>query len=66
MNVDLILDFGEIWCIYVGIGGSEEQAKFSFPVAIIIACRAKFKKSYLTQFWLELPRSYAQIEALDV
>ena len=50
----------------VEIGGSKEQAKFDFPVATVTACRAKFKKSYLTQFWLELSRSYAQIEAPSV
>ena len=48
------------------IGESEEQAKFGFPVAAVTAYRANFKKSYLTQFWSELPHSYAQIEAPDV
>ena len=42
------------------------QAKFGFHVATVIACRAKFKKSYLTQFWLELSYSCSQIEAPDV
>ena len=32
------------------IGGSKEQAKFGFPTTIVTACRANFKKSYLTQF----------------
>ena len=32
------------------IGGSEEQAKFGFLIATIIACRANFEKSYMTQF----------------
>ena len=32
------------------IGESEEQAKFSFPVAAVTAYRANFEKSYLTQF----------------
>ena len=50
MNLDPILDFGESWCIKCRDCGSDEQAKFGFPVAIITACRAKFKKSYLTQF----------------
>ena len=67
MNLDLILAFGEIWCIkWKKIGKSEEQAKFGFPVAAVIAYRANFKKSYLTQFWSELPHSCAQIEAPDV
>ena len=48
------------------IDESEEQAKFGFPVAAITAYKANFEKSYLTQFWLELPHSYAQIEAPDV
>ena len=48
------------------IGESEEQAKFGFPVAAVTACRANFEKSYLTQFWLELSYSCAQIEAPDV
>ena len=34
----------------VEIGGSEEQVEFSFPAANVTACKAKFKKSYLTQF----------------
>ena len=42
------------------------QAKFGFHVATVIACRAKFKKSYLTQFLLELSYSCSQIEAPDV
>ena len=50
----------------VEIGRSDEQAKFGFPVATVIACRANFKKSYITQFWSELSYSCAQIEALDV
>ena len=50
MNLYLILAFGEIeGALNVEIGGSEEQAKFGFPVATITACKAKFKKSYLTQ-----------------
>ena len=48
------------------IDESEEQAKFGFPVIAVTAYRANFEKSYLTQFWLELPHSCAQIEALDV
>ena len=48
------------------IGGSEEQAKFSFPATAVIACKANFEKSYLTQLWSELSHSYAQIEAPDV
>ena len=50
----------------VEIGGSEEQAKFNFPVTTVTACRAKFKKSHLTQFLSELSRSCAQIETPDV
>ena len=50
----------------VEIGGSEEQAKFGFLVAAVTACRANFKKSYPTQFQLELSYSCAQIEAPDV
>ena len=57
MNLDLILAFGE---------ESKEQAKFGFPVTAVTACRANFKKSYITQFWSELSYSCAQIEALDV
>ena len=48
------------------IDESEEQAKFGFSITVVTACRANFEKSYLTQFWLELSHSYAQIEALDV
>ena len=50
----------------VEIGGSEKQVKFGFLIATVTACKANFKKSYLTQFWLELSRSCAQIEAPDV
>ena len=57
MNLDLILAFGE---------ESKEQAKFGFPVTAVTACRANFKKSYLTQFWSEFSHFYAQIEALGV
>ena len=57
---------GKSGVLNVKIGGSEEQAKFGFPVTTITTYKANFKKSYLTQFWLELSRSYAQIEALDV
>ena len=48
MNLDPILDFGEFGALNVEIGGSKEHAKFDFPVAIVTACKAKFKKSYLT------------------
>ena len=44
MNLDLILDFGEIWYINVEIGGSEEQAKFGFLVITATTCKANFKK----------------------
>ena len=57
---------GKSGALNVEIGGSEEQAKFGFSVATVIACKAKFKKSYLTQFWSELSCSCAQNEALDV
>ena len=48
------------------IGGSEEQAKFNFPVAVVTACRVNFKKSYLIQFWSELCHSCTQIETPDI
>ena len=57
---------GKFGALNVEIDESEKQAKFGFLVAAVTACRANFKKSYLTQFWLELSRSYAQIKALDV
>ena len=41
---------GEFGALNGKIGGSEEQAKFGFPVTAVIACRANFEKSYLTQF----------------
>ena len=49
MNLNLIQYLGKLGALNVEIGGSEEQAKFGFPVATITTCRAKFKKSYLTQ-----------------
>ena len=66
MNLNLILALGESSALNGKIGGSEEQAKFGFPATTVTACRANFEKSYLTQFWSELPRSCAQIEAPDV
>ena len=57
---------GKSGALNVEIDGSEEQAKFGFSVATVIACKAKFKKLYLTQFWSELSCSCAQNEALDV
>ena len=67
INLDLILAFGEIWCIkWKDWWGSEEQAKFGFPATAVTACKANFKKSYLTQFGSELSHSCAQIEAPDV
>ena len=56
---------GKSGALNVKIGGSEEQAKFGFPVTTVIACKDNFKKSYLTQFWSELSCFYAQIEAPD-
>ena len=51
----------------VEIDGSEKQATFGYPVAIVIAYRAKLKKkSYLTQFWSKLPCSYTQIEVPNI
>ena len=47
----------------VGVRG---KPKFGFPVTVITAYKANFEKSYLTQFWSELSRSYAQIETPDV
>ena len=58
MNLDLILTLGKLGALNLEIGGSEEQAKFGFPITIVTTCRAKFKKSYLTQFWSKLSCSY--------
>ena len=44
MNLDSILDFGEVGALNLEIGESEEQAKFDFSVVTVTACRAKFKK----------------------
>ena len=57
---------GKFGALNVKIGESEEQAKFGFPVVTVTAYVANLKKSYLTQFWLKLSHSYAQIEDLDV
>ena len=57
---------GKSGALNVEIGESEEQTKFGFSIATVTACKANFKKSYLTQFWLELSHSCAQIETLDV
>ena len=50
MNLDPISKFGKADALNVEIGGSDEQAKIDFPVTIVTACRAKFKKSYISQF----------------
>ena len=53
MNLNLILVLeggGEFGALNGKIGGSEEQAKFGFPVTAVTACKANFEKSYLTQF----------------
>ena len=34
---------GKSGALNVEIGGSEEQAKFGFPVAAVTACRANFE-----------------------
>ena len=57
---------GKSGALNVKINESEEQVKFGFSVVAVTAYRANFEKSYLTQFWLELPHSCAQIEAPDV
>ena len=64
---------GKSGALNVEIDESEKQAKFDFPVAAVTAYIAavtayiaNFEKSYLTQFWSELPHSCAQIEAPDV
>ena len=46
--------------------GVKSKPKFGFPVAVVTAYKANFKKSYLTQFLSEMSHSYTQIEALDV
>ena len=66
MNLDLILALRKSGALNGKIGESKEQAKFGFPVDAVTAYRANFKKSYLTQFWSELPHSCAQIEAPDI
>ena len=57
---------GKSGALNMEIDESEEKAKFGFPVATVTAYRANFEKSYLTQFWLELPHSCTQIEAPNV
>ena len=49
INLVLILALGKSGALNGKIGGSEEQAKFGFPVIAVTACRANFEKSYLTQ-----------------
>ena len=66
MNLVLILALGKSGALNVKIDESEDQAKCGFPVAAVTAYRTNFEKSYLTQFWSELPHSCAQIEASDV
>ena len=57
---------GKSGALNVEIDESEEQAKFGFPVVAVTACRANFKKLYLTQFWSEFTHSCSEIEAPDV
>ena len=44
MNLGLILAWRKSGALNGKIGESEEQAKFGFPVAAVIACRANFEK----------------------
>ena len=44
MNLDIILAFGEIKCIKFRDWWEWGASKFGFPVAILTACRANFKK----------------------
>ena len=46
--------------------GVRSNPKFGFLVAAVTTCKVNFEKSYMTQFLLELSRSYAQIENLDI
>ena len=57
---------GKSSALNVEIGGSEEKSKFDFHATTVTACKAKFKKSYLTQFYSELSHYFGQIEAPDV
>ena len=50
MDLDLILDFGEIWCIKCRDWWEWGASKIWFSIATITACKVKFKKSYLPQF----------------
>ena len=50
INLDLILDLGKSDALNVEIGGSDEQAKFGFPIATVTACRAKLKKKKKSYF----------------
>ena len=66
MNLVLILALGEIWCIKWKDWWEWGASQIRFSATAVTACRANFKKSYLTQFWSELSHSCAQIEAPDV
>ena len=67
MNLDLILAFGEIWCIKWKDWWEWRASKVWFSRSCYnIIYKANFEKSYLTQFGSELPHSCAQIETPDV
>ena len=70
MNLDPISKFREDW--YINFEGWREwwarkmTKTLVFPVAPVTSLKANFKKLYLTQFWPDLARSYAHIEAPGV
>ena len=47
VNLDSISNFGKSWCIKCRDWWDDEQAKFDFLVAIVTACREKFKNNIL-------------------
>ena len=70
MNLDITSVFRESWCINCGgwweWGASKMPKNLVFPIALVTTRKAKFKKSYLTQFYSELSHSCIQIKALYV
>ena len=70
MNLDPISVFRESWCIKFGGWWewwvSQMSKTLVFPITLITVFRVNFEKSYISQFWSELPRSCVQIEAPDV
>ena len=47
MNLDSILDFGEVGALNVEIGGNDEQAKFGFSGSYCDSLQSQIQKNHI-------------------